>query len=217
MMSSSGRSSVFPQLDKVRVVDLPSWVSAGIVADVARAALTSFLSGVGLAEGEGRWTKRDVAEWLAGPYSALTSYAGSVDDSSTFKRIAAPVVAQKLEDVLRAAKEEVLATLIMAAPPDNNVQFSHRAIQEGHVVRTRDRQGRSGWAPVDLPGMLLADRVLSMVVVDYLMRPADYLALLSVCGVCQAVSFDAQTRVRGRCLAHGAGLRGSVRKLPIPR
>jgi hypothetical protein len=52
--------------------------------------------------------------------------------------------------------------------------------------------------------MLFADRILSLVSVDYLMRPADYLALLSVCGLCQEVSFDAQIRVRGHCPAHRA-------------
>jgi hypothetical protein len=61
--------------------------------------------------------------------------------------------------------------------------------------------------------MLLAERIVSLISVDYLMRPADYLALLSVCGVCQAVSFDAQVRVRGHCPQH----RASQGKIGIPR
>jgi hypothetical protein len=120
---------------------------------------------------------------------------------------------ERLEDVVRAAKEEVLATLILAAPPDSDVRFTHRAITSGHVVRMRDAFGRAGWTPVDAPRMLLADRILSLASVDYLMRPADYLALLSVCGICQAVSFDAQVRVRGHCPQH----RKSSRKIPLGR
>jgi hypothetical protein len=135
------------------------------------------------------------------------------EDSSTFRRPPKKLVPEKLDAVLRATKEEVLATLILAAPPDIDVRFTHRAIASGHVIRTRDTHGRAGWAPVDLPGMLFAERILSLVSIDYLMRPADYLALLSVCGICQAVSFDAQVRVGGHCPAH----RKSLGKLAVSR
>jgi hypothetical protein len=152
------------------------------------------------------WGKKDLAEWLSGPYRTVTSYAAiqgdAPEDSSTFRRPPRTLVHARLDAVLKAAKEEVLATLIMAAPPDSDVAFSHRAVGAGYVVRTRDAQGRAGWAPVDAPRMLLPDRILSLVSVDYLMRPADYLALLSVCGMCQAVSFDAQVRVSGHCPKH---------------
>ena len=172
------------------------------------------------------WGKREVAKWLAGPYRALTSLATepeAPEDSRTFRRLptSLSVDATRLDDVLRAAKEDLLATLILAAPPDSDVRFSTRAVTAGHVVRTRDAGGRGGWAPVDAPGMLLADRIASLVSVDYLMRPADYLALLSVCGLCQAVSFDAQVRVRGQCAAHGprskSGTRASVGKIRTSR
>src|SRR5207253_5308906 len=165
------------------------------------------------------WGKRELAEWLIGPYRQLTAYSAEpIEDevSATFLRRPKKVNGSRLDDVLRAAKEEVLATLLMAAPPDSDVRFAQRAISQGHVTRTRDTSGRGGWAPVDVPGMLLGDRILSLVTVDYLMRPADYLALLSVCGVCQAVSFDAQVRVRGHCLAHRAK-RESSRKIALKR
>jgi hypothetical protein len=135
------------------------------------------------------------------------------EDSSTFRRPPRRLVADKLDAVMRSTKEEVLATLILATPPESDIRFTHRAIAAGHVIRTRDAHGRAGWAPVDAPGMLFAERILSLVSVDYLMRPADYLALLSVCGICQAVSFDAQLRVRGHCPAH----RESMGKIGLPR
>jgi hypothetical protein len=187
---------------------LPEGVRALTVADRAREAMLSFLSGVG-------WGKREVAAWLAVPYAQVVAFAGpsELEDSDTFRRPAKRVGPAHLEEVLRAAKEEALAALIMAAPPDSDVRFTNRAILAGHVVRTRDASGRGGWAPVDSPRMLLLDRILSLVTVDYLMRPADYLALLSVCGECQAVSFDAQMRVRGRCTKH----RKSIGKMPTTR
>ncbi len=200
-----------PPLDGIRTVHLPGDLRALAVADQAREAVLSALRGI-----DAGWTKRELAQWLAGPYRRLTSFAALrdvPDDSSTFRRPPKTLVADKLEAVLRAAKEEVLATLILAAPPDSDVRFTQRAVLAGHVIRTRDAQGRAGWAPFDAPGMLLADRLLSLVTVDYLMRPADYLALLSVCGMCQAISFDAQVRVRGHCTEH----RRSLGNIGIPR
>jgi hypothetical protein len=184
----------------VRVVTLPDDLRALDVADGAREAMLSILRGVG-----GSWGRRELAEWLQGPYRILTDLAAvpeSLENSRTFRRIPRSVEPARLEEVLRAAKEDVLATMILAAPPDSDVRFSHRAVAAGHLVRTRDAAGRAGWVPVDAPGMLLGDRILSLAAVDYLMRPADYLALLSVCGICHAVSFDAQVRVRGHCAEH---------------
>lgn len=197
-----------------RIAILPEGTSAMHVADSARQGFLSFVRGAG-----SKWGKRDIAQWLQGPYRDLTSHTASLvhgddlDDSATFVRVQKRVSAVRLDNVLFAAKEEVLATLLMAAPPDSDVRFATRAMTAGHVARTRDAQGRGGWAPVDLPGMLLKDRVLSLVSVDYLMRPADYLALLSVCGICQAVSFDAQSRVSGQCSLH----RPSLRKISVKR
>jgi hypothetical protein len=193
----------------VRVVALPEEVRAVTVAELCRDAMLALLRGVG----DG-WGKREVAEWLAVPYAEVTSLAAvDLEDSSTFRRLPTKVGPARLDEVLRNAKEEALATLILAAPPDSDVRFTNRAVAAGHVVRTRDATGRGGWAPVDAPGMLLLDRILSLATVDNLMRPADYLALLSVCGICQAVSFDAQVRVRGHCPKH----RKSSGKIPVVR
>jgi hypothetical protein len=194
------------------VVLLPENVTTMMLADVSRQAILSLVSGTGAG-----WGKRELAQWLAGPYRLLTSYAQGIHAvpeprTSSIPPSLTPLPLARVNDLLGAAKEELLATLLMAAPPDSDVSFADRAIAKGHLVRTRDRGGRGGWAPVDAKGMLLADRLLSLVAVDYLMRPADYLALLSVCGRCQAVSFDAQARVRGHCPSH----RRSSRKIRIP-
>jgi hypothetical protein len=215
---------------EMRVVLLPENVSATMVADVSREAMLALIRGAGKG-----WDKRELAQWLAGPYRLMTSYA-SAPPGEAAPAVAGPaalapaatrgaahararsatpraraVSAARLHDVVAAAKEEVLATLLMAAPPDSDVRFAERSIARGHVVRTRDRAGRGGWAPVNATGMLLAERILSLVSVDYLMRPADYLALLSVCGRCEAVSFDAQVRVKGHCPQH----RRSSRKIRL--
>jgi hypothetical protein len=202
-----------PPAEGARIVILPDHFRALEIADGARDAMLALLRGIG----EG-WAKREVAAWLAMPYAELTAFAEGdedfeIDDSSTFRRLPKKVAPARLDEVLRAAKEETLATLILAAPPGSDVRFTTRAMAAGHVVRTRDAVGRGGWAPVDAPGMLLVDRILSLASVDYLMRPADYLGRLSVCGICQAVSFDAQVRERGHCPKH----RRSSGKIPVSR
>ncbi len=203
-----------PPAEGARVVTLPDHVRALEIADGARDAMLALLRGIG----DG-WGKREVAAWLALPYAELTAFAHidgddyEIDDSSTFRRLPTKVAPTRLEEVLRAAKEETLATLILAAPPGSDVRFTTRAIAAGHVIRTRDATGRGGWTPVDAPGMLLVDRILSLASADYLMRPADYLGRLSVCGICQAVSFDAQVRERGHCPKH----RRSSGKIPVSR
>jgi hypothetical protein len=187
-----------------RVVRLPEGTSARAIAEVSREAVVAFTRGAGKA-----WAKRDLGGWLAGPYRSLTAFAAGDEappsrPPSSGKLRAAPRItaAEKIDSLLSGANEEVLATLMMAAPPTLDLGFIERAIRAGHVTRSRDAAGRIGWVPIDMRGMSLADRILSLVTVDYLMRPGDYVALLSVCGVCQVVSFDAQTRMRGRCGAH---------------
>jgi hypothetical protein len=213
-MTSSGSSAA--RISEVPcAVVLPDNLTTMAIANTCRCAVLAFLAGAS------DWGKRDLAEWLHVRYRALTSHAANQgivttpdQESGTFSRRPRIADTAKVTDVVHAAKEDLLATLLGLAL-ESDERFARHAITAGHVVRTRDRAGRGGWAPVDAPGMRFTDRLLSLLAVDYWMRPADYMALLSVCGACGAVAFDAQARVRGECLAH-ARLRPSV-KLAIVR
>jgi len=44
-----------------------------------------------------------------------------------------------------------------------------------HVEPAHDTLGNRGFVPIDGPNMLLVDRVLALLVADYLTRPNDYL------------------------------------------
>jgi hypothetical protein len=55
------------------------------------------------------------------------------------------------------------------------------------------------WIPLDKPRMHLTERVLSLFVADYLLRPHDYVRDLVVCSKCDAVVFDSAARQTGCC------------------
>jgi len=192
-----------------------------------RIAGLAFLNGVTVG-----WTKQDLAVWLAGPYRAVTraaivkprrdtpqlsksDIAGLDPNASTPDRSAGLA---RLDDVIREARWRVLAELESAAISRGRVAFATRARSLGHVrwiddgeeardvvALARDGAGapsQPGWYAVDVPGMRLRDRVLSLFAVDCLTHPLDYERALVVCHRCEKVTFDAAARGRGECSEH---------------
>ena len=83
-----------------------------------------------------------------------------------------------------------------------------RALARGAVTPFVDDLGEEGFAPVDLPGMRLVERVMSLIAADFLRRPRDYETACTVCNVCASVVFDPAARESGACAAHSpAGMR----------
>jgi hypothetical protein len=181
---------------------LPEGVLVVDVADGCRTAVLSFLDGVSAG-----WGKAELAHWLAGPYRSLTSlarHAGMMDGSPRSRSVTdeASLDVHRLSALVLSVRWTLLAAFEGAISPDNNVSFANAALYAGHVTRCLDGEGRAGWAPFNAPTMRLADRVLSLVAADYLVRPEDYETNLSVCRFCERVSFDLDTKKRGACQAH---------------
>jgi hypothetical protein len=197
-----------PLLDPRPPVNLSEGVPALAVADGCREAIVSFVIGSATS-----WGKSGVAVWLAGPYRLLVRHAPRVDgpprkSDMVPASLRSQLASQSIEAIVASARQEVVTTLKLA--PDN-ASFARSALHAGYVRRSRDTSGRSGYVPVDHERMRLSDRVLSLAAVDYLMRPSDYLALLTVCKVCEKITFDPHTRARGLCHAHAP----SLRRIPI--
>jgi hypothetical protein len=170
------------------------------VADTCRSALLVLMGGHD-------WSKVELAAWLAGPYREVTRHATKSREheggaqtirppSHVLRRI---VRVDAVEELLAATRERVRATLHTSTLPQSEIAA---AVYSGFVERARDASASQGWVPVDWPAMGLYDRVMSLVVCDYLMRPADYLGLLGMCRVCGALSFDAECRARDVCRLH---------------
>lgn len=184
------------------ILILPTNTSARVVAEDCRDAALMFLN-----ESE-RWGKAELAMWLMGPYSRIVRASADVPRKSGEHRRPFPLLREidprMVDRVIRSARDNVLAVLQQTAHTDGSADFAFEMMSSGHVARCEDCYGTSGWVPTTEP-QRLADRVLSLIAVDYLTRPMDYETLLSICPRCGTVDFDEVANMRGECSRHGSG------------
>jgi hypothetical protein len=144
------------------------------------------------------WTTADLARWLIGPYAEATSRVPRAPPEETPSGTRETRVdPHRIAAILLTTRRAVVAALETAREvgvPD----FVEAAIHTGAIVPTMDGH----WLPLDKPRMLLADRVLALFAVDYLLCPREYVRDLVVCSKCQAVVFDPAARQNGHCGAH---------------
>jgi hypothetical protein len=155
-------------LDTPIVVPEPIRVMA--VADACRATAFAFVD-----EAEG-WGKLELARWLAGPYANLLRHTESLEPE-TSGIVQIPRVRTLDEQVVQRlvwrAHVEVMETLQNVKTPSEGQTFTLTMISLGKVARFRDATGALGWLPTPR-AKRLAERVLSLVAADYLVRPMDY-------------------------------------------
>src|SRR5262249_41909658 len=142
--------------------------------------------------GAERWSKRDLALWLAGPYTLVTQTAESLVEGkpSAPRRLRRPVDPRTLACVVAEAGEFGRDLLRGSMRTDGGGVTAWDAWQRGLIVRCEDAFLNEGWIPLDLPRLRLRDRVTSLWAADYLANTADYERILSVCEVCGEASFD---------------------------
>jgi hypothetical protein len=185
------------------------------LSDSCRYAALAFLNGT-----IGGWGKRELGAWLAGPYADVTQPARISDfpptsdagaarppaSASGSRRELAPYAVSR---VMREAHDEAIEVLRQLAEPEGGVAFAFGAV-DTLVEHTFDgsTEHEASWVPLAPTRMRLADRVLSLLAVDYLSRPEDYESALFICGRCTLVGFDAAARARGLCRVHSvSGIR----------
>lgn len=185
----------------VRPRQLPTGVRICDVADACRAGAIAFLNGVSAS-----WGKRELAAWLAGPYRKVTRYAREGLDLAAARTAERrrKISPQALERVMREAQAEVLGTLRDLAEPDGEMKFAFAALGGALVTRAIDGHGDIGWVPVSPMRMRLPERILSLIAVDFLVRPSAYEEELAICSRCSAVMFHRASRARGLCRVHSA-------------
>jgi hypothetical protein len=196
------------------VLTLPEETNArSIAADCRDTALTFINTSQG-------WGKAELATWLIGPYTQLARY-GSVytrrksGEISTRAPLLREIDARMVDRVVHAAREEVLGTLAQLAGAEAGASFAFTMISAGFVVRCEDIRGAAGWVPTT-DARRLADRVLSLLAVDYLVRPQDYEERLHICAHCGAVDFNTPECPHRVCPCRSSGVFSQDRRATIP-
>lgn len=193
------------------IPQLASRITVDRVAEACRSTALRYLDGA-----RAGWEKKELVDWLVGPYRRLTLLRYSVAelawadvlDAREAPPSSRPVTQLRVQDMIERARLEVTERLDAFAQSDDAALFVLDARDSRAVIRCRDARGREGFLPVDRPGMRLADRVLSLLATDYLLRPVDYDELCTVCGRCQTITFDAEARRLGACTTHAtSGIR----------
>ena len=174
------------------VVTLPTGMTATGIAQECRDAAMAFVT-------ESKfWSKAELGMWLTSTYANVTRHASRTEDAPVWPvPLLRDIDARLIDRIMQSARTEVIETLAQVEK-DDSATFVLRALIAGTVVRCEDSQSEPTWAPTG-EAARLADRVLSLFAVDYLVRPGDYESELSVCRVCGTVTFDEAARARGGC------------------
>jgi signal transduction histidine kinase len=149
-------------------VALPRLVVVQAAAEASRCAVRTFL--------EMDSNELSLSGWLAGPYREATSFgprrtpSQRPDDSLG----ARPTPGTDIPALVTTAKSSVLSALVAAQRGID--EFLQHLPPIVHVEPAHDAYGNNGFVPVDEANMRLVDRVLALLVVDYLTRPNDYVS-----------------------------------------
>jgi hypothetical protein len=127
---------------------------------------------------------------LVGPYAHAAAATRALRTSGLRRAVThRPLDEGTIATLLSEARAEVLEVLRNAWTWPADPAFARARVEEGLVAGIADETSDIGYAPVDVPGMRLVDRVRSLFIADYLTRPADY-AAFAVCEDCEGATFD---------------------------
>jgi signal transduction histidine kinase len=145
---------------------LPRLVVVEAAAEASRRAIRTFLAMDA--------DELSLSGWLAGPYREATSFGPRRTPSLRPHDPlgASPIPGTDTPDLVTTAKNLVLSALGAAQCGIDDLLGHLPPIV--HIEPVHDAYGNTGFAPVDEANMRLVDRVLALLVVDYLTRPNDY-------------------------------------------
>lgn len=187
-----------------RFVCLPAGETVLGVADASRAAALEFCTA-----SQFGWGCEELTAWLNDSYGGALAMSGEdvcFDTASPDEIDDAPIAR-----LVARARARVVETLESASKDWRACGFAREMIDAGFVIGITDETGGLGYAPRNLPGARLEDRVLALCLADFLTRPRDYESLC-VCRGCNEVSFDWE-----EVHAHDCELRGPASGIVVKR
>jgi hypothetical protein len=163
---------------------LPGGVALIDVAEASRHAVRGFL--------ELEASKPALVGWLRGPYRAATRFGP--------RRLGTPSEHEPatsgplgLEAIIVGAQAEVASALRATLTSPGAEALVRRLPPFVQIVAARDIYGASGFIPIDARRGRLADRVLALILSDYLTRPDDFLARPPAAGSARSPELRADT------------------------
>lgn len=177
---------------------LPHGVTPDEVGDACRHAALAFCRGVA-----GGWAKRELAEWLVGPYEAATL---SVRESLLPARSGVRGPRGSIEEwrILKLVDPAWQGAMRCIEDFGQAGEARHldEAFDRGSIGSAWTSCGTSMFVPLNRAGLPLAVRVRSLLVVDFLLRPEDYDGEIRECSECGDVVLGQWARRRGHCEEH---------------
>lgn len=174
----------------------PEW-SPETFAKACRRTALQILEGARLG-----WSKRELAEWLSGPYERL-AVADEEDESPPTSLSLAP---ERFDTLLETMRADLVIVLRELTTRDGIAAFGQVAVSTGLVALSHDVDGIEAIVPRARRRMTLVERVMSLVAVDAMVNPESYERELVVCPRCQAITFDVEARRYGACVIHASGV-----------
>lgn len=148
---------------------LSGGLDVGQAAEASRLAVRGFLA---LSP-----DKRALSAWLLGPYHAATSFCPRRHGRSPAPDSVPPSgPLHGVEDLVQSAKSAVREAIHAALGPEGSEALIRLLPPVVHVTAAHDVYGGHGFVPMDVARSKLSERVLSLVVADYLTRPDDFVA-----------------------------------------
>jgi hypothetical protein len=182
--------------------ETPSELPGEEMANLCRRAALRVVQGA--ARG---WGKQELAKWLRESYAQLAVHdGGSVPPPSSGGGATEALAEGRVERMLETMRMDVLFVLRELMTPEGLEAFSEHVVEKELVLQSHDAHGRDLLLPRARHRMTLADRVISLLAVDALLRPQDYEHDLFICERCEAPVFDRDGRESGKCAVHRSGI-----------
>jgi hypothetical protein len=178
-------------------------LDARAVADACRRAALRIVQGATLG-----WGKEELARWLRETYAPLAVQDTDSIPPSSVTSQTRDLSEDRIERMLGAMRADVMLVLREMTTEDGVDAFLRHFVEERLLLRVEDLEGEPCVVPRARSRMLLVDRVLSLLAVDAMLRPRDWIESLFVCQRCDAPVFDRDGREIGKCMLHRSGVIG---------
>lgn len=152
------------------------------------------------------WGKRELAEWLTGPYERLAVPDEEDVPASVATMMGGEIHLDRIGRLLEEMRADLLVVLSELTTEEGISAFTHLALATRLVGRAECTDGADALVPRSRRRMSLVERAMSLIAVDALVHPHDYEHRLAVCTRCGGITFDMEARRTGSCRVHTSGV-----------